>query len=183
MHSCVPDILQGDGGFSVAERSALLLDHEVYPLMLGLVLPDAIDTITLRAQAAAHSTMTRLVAELDTAAWIWGARTAPPVRPEFASPIGLAPRLSAAAAVRVREVRFDRDELTEIAGQRITTPRRTALDLLRYRTDIDFQPETVRALLTRSDIADVNASLSGMRRLPHARRARARLSLLAMPGQ
>ncbi len=178
MRSCVPDILPGDGGFSVAERSALVLDHELYPLMLGLMLPDAIDGVALRAQAVATARATRLVAELDTAAWIWGARAAPPPRPEFASPLGLAPRLSATAAAQIREVRFDPDELTEIAGQKITTRRRTALDLVRYRTDTDYRPETVRALIDPSEISLLVMSLSRTRRLPHARRARARLSLL-----
>ena len=88
------------------------------------------------------------------------------------------PRLSATAAAQIREVRFDPDELTEIAGQKITTRRRTALDLVRYRTDTDYRPETVRALIDPSEISLLVMSLSRTRRLPHARRARARLSLL-----
>jgi len=167
-----------DDRLSVAERSALVLDRELYPLGGGYVLPDAIDGLALRAGLVAVSASDRRVAELDTAAWVWGARAVPPAQVELASPIGLAPRLSAVAAGHTREVRLAESDVTRIGSLWITTRARTALDLLRYRDELSYRPEIVRDLVTPSGFAELDRMLNARTRLPHARRARARLARL-----
>ncbi len=83
-------------------------------------------------RAAAHAWRLpdrRLVAGGRSAAWIWGATAREPAVPEVVAPPNLRVRVD--ADVRLREVRLEDGDVVVLGTVRVTTPLRTALDLLR----------------------------------------------------
>lgn len=169
--------------FSPAESSALRLDGELFPLGDALVTVDALDSPALRARAALGGHPRRLIAELDTAAWIWGARDSLPARREFAATIDGRVRLAPGAPDRVRQVVVPDDDLADLDGVRVTTPVRTAVELARLRDDDEFEPQVVARLLRR---AGRDAALRALATRVHptfAQRARRRLRALPGPAQ
>lgn len=117
------------------ELQALRLDGAVYALGGAYCLLGEFEAPRHRARAALAGQSTRLVAELGTAAWIWGVADEPE-RPRFAvSPTARA-RVAPGSAGLVREVVYEPGDLAELDGCRVTTPLRTALDLARA-DDVD----------------------------------------------
>jgi hypothetical protein len=84
----------------------------------------------LRAASFAWSTGDpRVIASGRTATWIWGARSRPPLPHDACVRAGQ--RIHRRGGERTREVAITPEDLVHVAGVPVTTPVRTALDLLR----------------------------------------------------
>lgn len=140
--------------FSEAERSALRLDGECVPLGLTVVPVDvplgpAVRAASLAAAVARHD----LVVDRTTAAWVHGAVAVLP------RPLTLAVDVSRARRTKLlspapREARFRGDDLVRLEGVLVTTPLKTAFDLLR----LDDGAAHVAARLLR--IADLTPTIA-----------------------
>lgn len=154
------------------------LDGELYA-MGGVWCPiDVRETAEVRAEAVMGDRSRRLVAELRTAAWIWGV-PGTLVRPlELCADVRSRARLRPGAGAVVREVVLPADDVIELGGVRVTSPLRTVVDLARTgRADADLLRRLVAA--AGLDRRSVNDRLRAGR-LPGTRRAR---DLLAEAGQ
>ena len=133
--------------FSPAERSALRLDGECVPVGLSDVPVDVPLGAVVRAASLAPAVRRHdLVIELRTAAWVHGTVH------DLPQPLTLAVDLSTARRTKQvrptpREVRFRPDDLERIGGVLVTTPLKTAFDLLRLAVDPEAEP--IAALLLR----------------------------------
>jgi hypothetical protein len=115
----------------LAELQAARLDGELLPLAAGFGLVDAVDGPAHRTRAALAGRGRRFIAELDTAAWIWGAIELPPHPLDLCVDLAARSPLRFDADARLREVVIERDEWVDFGGVRATTPLRTAVDLAR----------------------------------------------------
>jgi hypothetical protein len=167
------------------ERMAAALDAELYPLGDAHCPIDEIETPALRLAAVLAGRPHRLIAELGTAAWVWGAMPGAPVPVELCVDLRARARPVAARHASVREVVLTDDEVRSFGGRRVTTPLRTAIDLARARERFgDDDRQTVRELARVGgfDLADAIAAMDARRNLPGKRRAVARLaSALGQP--
>lgn len=126
------------------ELQSARLDGELLPLAGGFGIVDAVDGPEHRARAALAGRSARFVAELDTAAWVWGAHLLPPRPLELCVDLTARSPLRFDAAARLREVVIEPDEWVDFGGVRATTPLRTAIDLARARPQTD--PRVLRSL-------------------------------------
>ena len=158
------------------ELLAARIDGDLFALNLSFFAIDELETPVLRAASLRPHVPVHLIAERDTAAWIWGARDAPPSVHEFCSGMGTRGRAGGPLAMTVREVVLDADEIRELAGLGVTDPRRTLLDLLRFATVFDPAVASRLADLAGVDRAGCAAALESRRNLPFRRRALSRLA-------
>jgi len=126
-----PDILP------VVELIALCLDGQVYRVGDAFASADTPDGPELRALAFARSAPSWAIADRGTAAWIHGTRASPPAVPQVCVPSahrggGHLTRLDTSYRV-IRP-----EERQTISGAEVTTPLRTATDLL--CAPVDFGP-------------------------------------------
>lgn len=164
-----------------AELRAAVLAGELVAVGPCWASPAEPQTATLRAAAIAWSVRDpRLVAGTRTAAWIWGGLSRPPSPLEVTVPPSA--RVHAAPGIRIREVRLDAGDVVVLAGQPVTTPERTAVDLLRApgRGAESFEAAdavAVGGLLGVGAVgaADVRARLGALGRVPMVRQAERRL--------
>jgi len=178
----LPDVL-GTAQLPLAELSAARLDGELVALGGGYHPVDLPETPMLRASSLALGVPPRLIAELGTAAWLWGADPVAPVRLEFCSRLSERARMLGAAGIALREVVLEADEIARIGPLRVTTPRRTACDLLRHRERLGARDRAAIRELGRVGgfaLAELRGVLAE-RSLPGSARALARLSELAQP--
>lgn len=171
----LPTALAGDE-LPLPERMAALLDGELYALGDAHVLVDTVETPALRLAGVLAGRGPRLVAELGTAAWVWGAQRVAPSRVELCVALSARARSNGSRA-GIREVVLGPGDVHALGGRRVTTPLRTAIDLARARDDFDGDVETVRMLAVIGDfsLADAIAELDSRRNLPARRRAESRL--------
>lgn len=170
----IPDVLD-PSSLPVAERSALQRDGVLFPLAGSLIVVDVLDSPRLRAEAVLGIRSRRLIAELDTAAWIWGAINTPPDPPELCAVVTARARLDSTATGRAREVVLHPDDIASFGGVQVTSPLRTAVDLARLRGEADYEPEVARHLA--GDRGRQRAlALLDERRLPGTARARSRIT-------
>ncbi len=165
--------------FPLAELGALRLDGDVYALADGFCSLNEPEDPALRARAVLGSRSDRLIAELGTAAWIWGASPTMPLTHELCADHALRSRPAARSALSVREVRFDPSDVAFLDGFRVTIPLRTAVDLARFRPEFgQADSEVVRELARLGDFttADCVALMDRRPNLLEKRRARIRLT-------
>lgn len=170
--------------FPEAERSVLLLDGDCTPLGLTVVPIDEPHSPVVRA-ASLSSAVRRydLVVELTAAAWVHGAL------PSLPRPVSLAVDRAAGTRTRTlvpppREVGFRRDDLQRLGGVLVTTPLKTAFDLLRLEaTPSGRTEETARDLLRRAGLSPAEAAAMAREQTscPNKRRGIERLAALAAP--
>lgn len=118
----------------------------------------------------------RLVASGRSAVWIWGAVARPPAPVEASIPPTIRVRVD--PDVRLREVRLADDDAVLLDGVRVTTPERTAVDLLRSLDGFDDgAAEALRGLFATgaTTAAAVRARLEALGTIPMARQAARRL--------
>lgn len=131
----------------LAELCSARLDGQVFQLADSWCVIDEIDGCSNRAVAASRLVPPRAIAERLTAAWIYG--VAPePRRHQFCVLIGARTTAVWSPRVQLREIVRSPDDVCTIAGVRVTTPLRTAVDLARYPPPSTAEPE-ITALLTR----------------------------------
>jgi len=143
--SVVGGILLGDV-LSPAELEAARLDGDVYRLGDGFRPVDLPDTAAARAASLAREIPRRLIAHGGTAAWIWRALSHLPRPLECCHPVGTTAPGVPMLAIRVRERRLADEDVAIAGGMRVTTPLRTALDLIRVAA-ASFDREAVIRLL------------------------------------
>ncbi|MDJ0336960.1 type IV toxin-antitoxin system AbiEi family antitoxin [Cryobacterium sp. PH31-O1] len=115
----------------LAELYGARLDGQVFQLADSWCVIDEIDGCSSRAVAASQLVPPRAIAERLTAAWIYG--VAPePRRHQFCVVIGARTTALWSPRAQVREIVRTPEDVHTIAGVRITTPLRTAVDLARY---------------------------------------------------
>lgn len=166
--------------FSEAERSALRLDGECVPVGLTVVPVDvpvgpAVRAASLRAATERYD----LVLDLRTAAWVHGAVATLP------RPLTLAVDVTRTRGTKIvpppREAHFRPDDLIRLGGVRVTTPLKTAFDLLRLDEHGDEATDRVAAALLR--VAGLSPSVAAalahlQRRSPYKQRGIDRLAAL-----
>lgn len=159
-----------DADLSPAELQAARLDGEVYELAGAYCLVGEVEAPRHRARAVLAARSPRLIAELGTAAWIWGA-AAQPVRLEFSVTPEARARFAPGVHIAVREIVYDDGDLATLDGHRVTTPLRTIIDLARLSEA--FEPETVRRLaqIGRLVLDDCVTSLGRRSGIPAKKRA------------
>lgn len=173
----LPPVLDGRD-LPLPERMAAALDAELYPLGDAHCPIDEIETPALRLAAVLTGRPDRFIAELGTAAWVWGAAPRAPAVVELCVDLRARARPVAARHASVREVVLNDDEVQRLGGRRVTTPLRTAVGLARARERFgDSDREAVRELarIGGFSLADCVAAMDARRNLPAKRRAVERL--------
>lgn len=160
-----------DADLSPVELQAARLDGEVYDLAGAYCLVGELEAPRHRARAILGARSPRLIAELRTAAWIWGACDHPE-RLEFAVTPDARARLAPGQHIAVREIVYDAGDLHELDGFRVTSPMRTAVDLARFAEP--FDPEIVARLAATAglDLTDCVTNLDGRSGITAKNRAR-----------
>jgi hypothetical protein len=171
------------GDLPLAELCAARLDGEVYSVDECFAAIDEVNTSLIRALALAALVPRGAIAELMTAAWVLGAVETPPSRHRFAVDVTHRGRTLQSHRFIVRECIVLEGDLTVIGGQNVTSPLRTAVDLL--RTTAAFEAEHVEAVsaLMRTGAITREACHARLRRQPTSpgmRRAIDRLDSLKL---
>lgn len=172
----LPSVLT-TGDLPLAELHAARLDGELFALAAGFCPVDEIEQARHRAMAVRAGRGARLIAELGTAAWVWGAADLVPPVLEFCVRLDARSRHAPTPLMAVREVVLDPDDIVDV-GAPVTSPLRTAVDLARFRPVL--HPVDADAIRRLADVggfgrADAEALLDRRRNLPAKRRARERL--------
>lgn len=172
----LPAVL-ADDDLSPVELQAARLDGEVYDLAGAFCLIGELETPAHRARAVLGARSSRLIADLRTAAWVWGAAREPE-RHEFAVTPDARARLAPAAHASVREIVFEPGDVVDLDGHRVTSAIRTVVELAR-RPD-DYDPELVREVCSVGDVGvgDALDLLAARPGIPGKRLAEQRLSAL-----
>ncbi|WJX99368.1 type IV toxin-antitoxin system AbiEi family antitoxin [Curtobacterium sp. 458] len=168
-----------------AELRAAVLAGELVPVGPCWASPAEPQDPALRAAAAAWALPdVRLVAAHRTAAWVWGGLSRPPLPHECVVPSHVRLRVDP-ATVRVREVALPHEDVRALAGLRVTTPPRTAIDLLRapgptagrmHPADEDAVQGLVGAGVVGTD--ELRRALGALGVVPMVRQAERRLTAL-----
>lgn len=161
-----------------AELQAARLDGELFDLADAYCLIGELEGPAHRARAALGARSPRLIAELRTAAWVWGAAERPE-RLQFAVTPDARARLSPDTRITVRELVFAPADVVDLGGGvRVTSPMRTILDLARHEGSLD--PGAARRLAETAglDLADCLAELESRVGVPGKRRAQRALAAL-----
>jgi hypothetical protein len=163
------------------ELRALRLDGELRELGDGFVPIDVPVTAQLRAQALARQLAGTLIAERLTAAWIWGAY------PLLRRPVQACvrsqqrTRILPTPGLVIRQVTLTHLDLVLSSALRVTTPFRTAVDILRWEPEFDRRiAVAVTTLLLAADATPLVCArrIADSPHLPHKQRSLARLSTL-----
>jgi hypothetical protein len=174
----VPPVLH-DTELPLAERMAARLDGELFAYGDGHSPIDEVDGPALRLQAVLGARPVRIIAELATAAWVWGARELPPQRLELCVDLRARARPAASPLAVVREVVLLPGDTVVLGTRQVTTPLRTAVDLARTRDDFtatDRQAVRRLAGFAGLDLAACVSFMDRSRNLPAKRRAIDRLA-------
>jgi hypothetical protein len=161
------------------ELGGMRLDGEVYPLAEGWCTIDVLETPAHRARAVRGLRSERLIAELGTAAWVWGATPLLPGLVEFCVDLGARARLRISPLVRVRELVLDPGDRVVLDGGAVTSRVRTAVDLARFRDELSDGDAASIFELSRQGgfgLAECRELMDRRRNLPEKRRALTRLS-------
>jgi hypothetical protein len=164
-----------------AELGAMRLDGEVYALAEAWCPIDELEGPALRATALLGGRSPRLIAELGSASWLWGATATLPRTAEFCVDLGARARLRPGSGVRVRELVLDPGDRVEFGRASVTSPLRTAVDLARFRETLTAAESVAIVELARRGgfgLEECRALLNRRRNLPEKRRAAERLAAL-----
>jgi hypothetical protein len=159
-----------DADLPWAELQAARLDGELFALASGYCPVDEFESPRHRARAALGRRSTRLIPELDTAAWIWGAATEPE-RLQFAVTPNARARVSPDQHVTVREIVYGPGDLVDLDGCLVTNPVRTAVDLARFQEPFDPRIVTRLAAIAEFALRDCLAILESRSGIPSKKRA------------
>lgn len=159
------------------------LDGDVVAVGPAFAPYDDVPDPTQRAVALRDLTGGRLVAERRTAAWVWGAIGSPPSPWELCAIDGIRVALAPEPGVVVREVVMLPGDVRHLAGVGVTSPARTAADIVRFvddwgRNDAHLVSDLLA--LTRTSRETVRTALDRFK-LSHRKRALERLDALPAP--
>jgi len=157
------------------------LDGEVYAVDECYSPIDRVEDAQTRAQALKAIVDDRAIAERDSALWIYGIRLDPPARHTLCVPREHRATVAGSRRFVVRETRLRSGDTRRVGGLLVTTPLRTAFDLVRETTFDTADRDAVVALFARFDV-DVAAcrhAVQAIANLPGRRAALERLDTLA----
>ena len=171
------------------ELGGMRLDGEVYALADGWCPIDELEGPAHRARAVRGERSERLIAELGTAAWVWGVTPTLPRVVEFCVDLGARARLRISPIVRVRELVLDPGDRVDLGGGpgggpgggAVTSRLRTAVDLARFRDQLSADDAASIVELARQGgfgMDECRELMDRRRNLPEKRRALARLTAL-----
>lgn len=163
------------------ELGGMRLDGDVYALAEGWCLIDELEGPGHRAGAVRGERSDRLIAELGTAAWVWGVTPTLPRLVEFCVDLGARARLRISPFVRVRELVLDPGDRVDLVGGAVTSRLRTAVDLARFRDPLSAEDAASIVELGRQGafgVEECRELMDRRRNLPEKRRALSRLSAL-----
>ena len=176
------------------ELGGMRLDGEVYALADGWCPIDELEGPAHRARAVRGERSERLIAELGTAAWVWGVTPTLPRVVEFCVDLGARARLRISPIVRVRELVLDPGDRVDLGGEpgrpggpggaggaAVTSRLRTAVDLARFRDPLSADDEASIVELAQQGgfgLEECRELMDRRRNLPEKRRALARLTAL-----
>lgn len=163
------------------ELHAARLDGEVYVVGDGFAPIDEFEQARHRALSLRAVARPRFIAEMMTAAWIHGASLSPPLIHEFCVSTSARSTASNSHRTSVREVVILEADVLSFDGVMVTTPARTAIDLLRTRSEFTARDAAVvSSLLLVAGWAsdDCRSAIDSRYKLAGKRRALARLDLL-----
>lgn len=150
----------------LAELFALVLDGQLYRVGDSFATQDTADTPALRAAAFATHRPGAAVADRETAAWIHGTRRSPPARPQVCVDRERRGRLS--SEFDAHQHALGEGDTITLAGVRVTTPLRTAADLLLTLPAFD-KANAIEAqhllVLAGASISQLREQLSRFRRV------------------
>ncbi|GAA4668691.1 type IV toxin-antitoxin system AbiEi family antitoxin [Frondihabitans cladoniiphilus] len=111
-----------------------------------------------------------------TAAWVWGAASAAPLRHDVFVPADRRPGVTG-PRIHLRIMAFDDDEVVDFGPVRVTSPARTLVDLVRTEAWSSATRAVVQGLVDehRLELGQCVELLERRERLPHRKRARVRL--------
>jgi len=155
------------------ELRSLVLDGEVFVVDDGVSPIDEVPGPRLRAIALGRTLAERLIVEQYSAAWVWGALFTPPLKHQVCADIAARSRPTPALRLDVREVVIDDSDLRRVGGIRVTSPRRTAIDLARFAPDGSTVRRVISRLMVIGDFTalDCIRVMDSRRNLPAKRRA------------
>lgn len=172
----LPDVLS-PADLPLAELHAARLTGEVYAIGGCFAPVDLPELRAVRAEVISRQAPARFVADRLTAAWVWGAVAAPPVRLQFCIDIRSRHRQTT-TRFDLREVVIDGSEIAVVGAALVTSPERTMLDLARDgAVDDEAAVGLLQALreCTGIPLESVLARVIGSGARSHMRRARSRL--------
>jgi hypothetical protein len=164
-----------------AELCAARLDGEVF------MVADCFSPVDLPAQSADRAAAltaglpSRLIAELHSAAWVLGAIACEPADHQFCSATDARAKPADLHGMTVREVVISPSETIAVGGARVTSPLRTACDLVRSSDLFDDDDRQIVLRLLRlggATVDDCIEVLAARRNLPGKKLALTRLELL-----
>ena len=157
------------------------LDGELFTPLGGLCRADEPDTPLLRARIVLTEAPPRLIVERLSAAWVWGALETMPQPHSVCFDIAERSTKIVSSPWRVRNTGFRAGDVWRAPGVAVTTPWRTACDLLRLgdSRESDGAEAVVRLLeLAGMDVASAIARILAQDETKSVRVVR-RLALLA----
>lgn len=163
-----------------AELQAGVLDGELVRVGEGFCAIDTIISSLHRAASIAAEVPAWAIAERHTAAWIYGILVTQPRQLSLCVTSAGNVRPFSSHRYAFREVVLGNDDIVVIGGMSVTTPLRTAIDIVRIEED--FQEEglhLVRKLACFGQgftLDDCVKELASRRNLPHKRKALQRLT-------
>lgn len=113
----------------VAELSALRLDGDAFALDEAVIAVDEPELAVNRAIALSALFTERMVAELDTALWVYGCLDRPPSVHTGSVGRDARGRLLSSLRVILRETTVPTEQLVELGGIRLTSRGRTVVDI------------------------------------------------------
>lgn len=163
--------------WAASELHAAVLAGELMPI--GACFASVAEPADERLRAASYAWSVadrRLVAARRSAAWIWGAVSRPPLPHDVAVPYAHRVR-NRRPGLTVREVTLPADDLLVVDDATVTTPERTAADLLREPEWTPSLAATICALVDLGlvGVGGIRERLAVLHRAPMVRRAEQRL--------
>ncbi|MCY7326110.1 MAG: type IV toxin-antitoxin system AbiEi family antitoxin [Microbacteriaceae bacterium] len=150
-----------------AELHAARLDGELFAIDECFGPIDLAPQASLRAASLAAILPARLIAEQRTAAWVLGALLDPPAQHQLCADTAARYRFAGAARFTVREVVLEPDDTSVLAGLRVTTPLRTAIDLARFCEEFGEVEADIVAELARTGGFELPGAIAGLERRRH----------------
>jgi hypothetical protein len=177
-------LLLGSADLPSAELQAMRLDGELSVLHDGAFLPAGVPvSADFRGRALRRSVPRGHIAELITAAWVLGASPAVPHRLQLCISTDRRARVRPRRGADIRQVVLGADDVVAAGPLPVTSPLRTAFDLLRGAPSLDRPlAHCITTLLLAADLpwAECRSRLSDSAHLPHKHRALAHLDALAL---
>jgi hypothetical protein len=180
MTRLLPRLLNADD-LPVVELRAACIDGQVFAVDDWFAPIDEPDGRQLRAATLAPLVPERMIAERSSALWVFGARASAPFRHQLCIDIAnrTTPHLS--PRFEFRECRIETADIVQVGSLRLTSPLRTAIDLLRTCEPFgvaDALDVLAVLRLGGSRVSDCRRRIRDLPRFPGLRRALARAASL-----